>query len=529
MNEEVEVITFGNGYYGSELPDALTEGYCAEAINCVANGTSLEMRQGFALAPYTYEYSRYGPCGAHTLVRVSDNTDTNPAFVWSNGEEAKIWAVKGIDRTSGVIPSGTFFRSFTISAIPRAFTSYNDRVYSITKSVTTTGVRSHHTWDWATGAVTTITLADSPHGIGITTFKDRMWAWRDNRLFFTEIALPGGYPDTWNVSTNFIDIVSDYGKAQIQAVVPLYSNLYIFTTNGLYSLNVVGEPENWTLSTLNGTVRCNSCNCAFEYNGVVFYVSSDGVWATNGANFVKLSQPIDHEFNQASDAFDYVYSITKLQEGALVNIKKVKNRTSDGTGLQVSAPTKVYYSKLSQIGWSEWQLTHPNINFAEVVSALDDVPTAGVKGPYSYILASTQLVSTPNAKDKYQLFIYDGRTDAMTPSSAVGIAVKSRYIDSQSFTIGKRALVAYLDVYTSNTQLFGSYQWFTQEGQSVEVIASGTIPPQVSTLMKLEADFYYRKAQIQIILTALTNTDQIKLKSVAVLHRSHRHEPENIR
>lgn len=215
---------------------------------------------------------------------------------------------------------------------PRTFTMYKDRMYACNTAgawYRLTGWGSFNTTPFSF----TETLLPGANNTGMTgltgifAFKDRLFAYRDNRVFYTDVAAAGGYPETWDQTINFFDIASAGSPAIYNAFV-IQNLVYLMTEDGIYSLQVYGTPDLWIVRKLRDDAYINHHYAATSNNGLIYFCNSTGVYAYNGDKIVPVSDPLEAEFDQTQPTggvLDYGggngYSVAAFEKGILLTVQ----------------------------------------------------------------------------------------------------------------------------------------------------------------------------------------------------------------
>ena len=71
------------------------------------------------------------------------------------------------------------------------------------------GVYKVTNFNWGADTITYQVFQSATGGVmqGLFTFKDRLWAFEDSMLYFTDIAPSLVYPETWAFGTNNIPLL----------------------------------------------------------------------------------------------------------------------------------------------------------------------------------------------------------------------------------------------------------------------------------------------------------------------------------
>ena len=419
--------------YTAELASNIPDGYSAITYNMVATGDSLENRSGIRRSSVdwkVFDWSAGGVSINTEKINIINMLNTNiydsnvPAFAWGSGG----WVVPthgttgagalNLVRSYGDLGTGDGFMSVSMPASVLGISRYRDRIYFCLQGL---GVQYISTLNWATDSLTYTSVPSSANGIfhGLFTFKDRLWAYQSEFLYFTDIAPNGGYPETWAFATNRIPFQGPGGIGAIKKIVPIGNKLVVFTSSGLFTLLVEGAPQSWILRSLDSESISTTSQCAFESKNIIYYVNTQGVWATNGLACTKLSAVIEDQWFLAKGTRSH--TINSYEDGMVVSIAKL---ITGNTGYYDAPNCRTFYSKLDPIGWTEWNLgswvdpkaENPPVanKLCQVQSISKKIPTYLNPDPTAYMLAyvsdSRQSDATPQ-NAVLQLLIFDGGKD----------------------------------------------------------------------------------------------------------------------
>ena len=245
--EEFYQIAIGQGMYTSELASNIPDGFSAICYNLVATGDSLENRVGIRRSSVDWKvYQEYPTSqvrgididimGYFSQIDPWGNDSTKPAFVWSSrGSTVPAGTFNNctlnLVRAAGAVDAADGFMSVTTLGLVTGICQYNGTMYysQIDISLGGTGVYKVTNLNWTTDVMTS-TLVASSTGLdiqGLFTFKDRLWGWNGNKLYFTDLPTVGGQPETWAAAANVIPFVGPNGAGNIKGVVPLGNRLAV--------------------------------------------------------------------------------------------------------------------------------------------------------------------------------------------------------------------------------------------------------------------------------------------------------------
>ncbi len=133
-------------------------------------------------------------------------------------------------------------------------------------------------------------------GTVYTFFKDRQFISNtgaavplDSRLTYSQIldnSAATGFP-----GTNFIDVSPGDGQ-YISALAVYNDQLVIFKNKSTYVLSADGSPSTWTLRQLHANIGCVGRGTPIVIEGLLYFLSEEGVFRTDGVTFDEISKPI---------------------------------------------------------------------------------------------------------------------------------------------------------------------------------------------------------------------------------------------
>lgn len=550
--EEYYRIAIGQGIYTSELATNIPDGYSASCYNMIATGDSLENRSGIrkpSVDWITWGDVRPAPTPnaalLDTFVEIAPwgGDSTKPAFMWASagyttqGGATLVGPTLNAVRAAGTTDANNGFMSTSVPNSCYGICQYNGTVYFLLSA----GVQKISAFNWATDAITYSAVASGTITSlkGLITFKNRLWAWKENNLYYTNIPTVGGLPETWSSVTNFVPFVGPDGACDILKVVPIGNRLVVFTTAGLFTLLVEGEPASWILRILDSKSISTSYPCAFETKGVVYYVNTEGVWATNGLKCTNLSGVISDQFFRSTGS--RLHTICYYEDGMIVSVLKT---STSGTNLD-NSNCKVFYSKLDPICWTDWDVGDVNkadtaFSLVGFYSTTNKIPTYLNSDPVVYgMMLTTDSTAAVPKRSARQLVVFDGGHDEYQMASfvfnePVQIYLKTKHFDGGNQYNMKYAKRAMLELYTSDSEHEIYTSWDLDATISVATEARLRLTHDFtvglgSNLVQIKADFHYRRASFNLKAVLQTDTSQIKIKDLALAQDLGRSEFELIR
>jgi hypothetical protein len=241
-------VKIGQGIYTSELPSNIPDGFSAKAFNLVATGDSLENRTGIRQSSVSWSINNAGRIDDDVCIFARGGSDATLA--WAS-RIAPVANALHFLRDPTVAGGGDGYLQVAMPEWVRGISSYQGVIYFVMNDVNR--VYKITAYDWVADTITYSSIpsaAGIPNSTGLVTFKDRLWTVVNSKLYFTDVAPLGGGPETW-AATNYIPMDANKGHASIQKIVPLTNKLLIFTSAGVFSLLVEGEPSSWILKVLD--------------------------------------------------------------------------------------------------------------------------------------------------------------------------------------------------------------------------------------------------------------------------------------
>lgn len=543
--ESVHRIPVGKGIYTAELPSNIPDGFSESAYNFVATGDSLENRIGIRQTTITYskDYLQ-NPIGYyHVMKNLGDAFGV--ALAWAAYNPATAATSMSLLRAMGVGGGGDGYIEFNPGTAVTSICQYNNTIYF--SSSASPYVSKITNINWVTDAVTIATVPTSSVTgaplLGLMPFKDRLFGYTGNRIYYTEIAALGGLPETW-VTTNYIPVNGVNGAIGIQSIVPLGNKIFIFTNNGTFVLTVQGEPASWILKPFDSESSCTSSVSAFEMKGIIYYVNSAGVWATNGASITKLSGVIEDIFFQSKGSWAYL--IYPYEDGILLSVIKY---TSAGSGKMDAPNCRLFYTKLDPVAWTEWGIqpqpgevnnfgANRLVYFTGLSKKISSF-TNNSPSVYGLAVVSDSSEATPQ-NHRLQLVIFDGGENQLitragdTVTVPIPLFLKTKYVDGGNAYSDKFAKEGLLELYTSDTKHMFESSW------DMDATTGSTTTVRVtdyeeftvgnaSNLIRIWAQFYWRRCAFLFKANLQSNTSQIKIKDIAIRMDVGRPEPEVVR
>lgn len=535
-------IAIGQGLYTAELPSNIPDGFSMQAYNLVATGDSVENRIGIRQSSVDWNISTWNRVLDFTCMMARGGNGA--AIIWASWDESGNSRLHLI-RDVGVAGGGDGYMQIVMPAYISGIATYMGNVYFVMAD----SYKIYHitAYDWVNDTISYTSVpsaAGIPPTICLFSFKDRFWTISNATIYFTDIAELGATgPEQW-AATNYIRLDANKGYASVQKIVPLTNKLIIFTTAGVFSLLVEGEPSSWILKVLDSESISTSRNCAFEAKGVVYYANSQGVWATNGQSVAKLSGVIEDQFFLAKGT--RYHTLHSYEDGMILSI--AKGRTTLSTSFD--APnSRIFYSKSDPIGWTEWNI-HPGDGttnsfganrLVEILSISPKIPTHLNSEPTVYFIGTiTDSTEETNQPGRTQLLVFDGGENQARDrvgtliTNPVSCVIKTKYVDVGNPYLNKSNKQAMIEMFTSDVTHNFTTSWDIDSttGNSTEIRTESFQRYTVglaSNLIRIPADFMFRRCALTLKTALQTNTSQIKIKDIALVISRGREEAEAVR
>ena len=231
----------------------------------------------------------------------------------------------------------------TVISATRAF-KYSVQYSNLLWLVDSTGVAK---WDGTT--LTTIT--GSPGGIHILSFKDRLWVCDgapSSNLYYSDPG-PSGV-ETWGAAS--VIKVRTGSPGSLVATLPFADRLMLFKTMTVWQLFLAGNVASWQLRILNSERGAVGENAVLIHQGLIYMLSWDGLWRSDGALFRELSNRIRQYFiRKPFPAVDSHTSLSLCNRRLFICYRNTAEPKVDG----LFTCTYLWYH-LDADAWSEMRL-----------------------------------------------------------------------------------------------------------------------------------------------------------------------------
>ena len=253
-------------------PDIIRDSELTELINFnVTPGKILTKRPGFKAWSVTV------PAGPSNVLAVYDTGTGTPQVVASFGSTT--YASSDSGATWPTVVSATRQFLFAIQ--------YNNLLYLVDAA----GVAK---WN----GTTLTAIAGSPGGCHILEFKDRLWVCDgspSSNFYFSDPG-PAGV-EIWGVSS--VIKIRTGAPGSLVASLPIADRLMLFKTMSVWQLFLSGNLASWQLRVLNTERGAISENCVLSFQGLIYMLSWDGIWRSDGAVFKELSGKVRKFFKKS--------------------------------------------------------------------------------------------------------------------------------------------------------------------------------------------------------------------------------------
>lgn len=537
-SEETHEITVGKGIDLFNHPARLEPGFCVTATNFVANVDRLTTRNSFisALGIDTDETTPiqidtrgpYPGTGVNNYYSHLPNSSDESWPVAMYTASSEIWAIRQFNKDAPLTTDYTEspYKEFTTHTNFRGACVYLDRIYINASG----GIGYMEDFDWDAGTYTfTQVNTTGPTGTrGLFVFKDRMWAWDDTKIFYTAVPdSPGAYAEDWDEG-NFIVIGSGTGLGKIQSIIPVGTQLYVFTENGLYTVAVIGSPVNWVVRLIDSTVSVKTPNCAYEHKGIVFFVDSNGVWVTDGSEVKPISKNLEPLFDLGLQTDFYAqWKLVPLDDGLLIG-RQLISRSGSVAGF------RMFYTPLDNIAWTEFTLSVSTVEFVDIIAGFPKLSSAHIWNPTNFLVAVHSRFATGINTTELLMFYPVGQDIVNTDVGAGSGYITANLVtnvDVFRSTQEKKSLYAYLNYGTgvANSEISVNYRWNTETGDTV--VAGSIDEDTVSykeAMAKILGPEFFRHIQFELDLICTTDTITYDVFGVSINLQGHRKTPRDL-
>jgi len=199
---------------------------------------------------------------------------------------------------------------------------------------------------------TTLTpISGSPAGVHIVAFKDRLWVCdgaTTSNLYYSDPG-PAGV-ETWGASSVIKIRTGD--PSSLVASLPYADRLMLFKTMTVWQLFLAGNVASWQLRILNTERGALSENCVVTFQGLIYMLSWDGVWRSDGSVFKELSNRVRRYFKQSPQPYRDPSSALSLSNRKLF----VCYRQYSLPAVNSVIPCAYLWYTLDADAWSEMQV-----------------------------------------------------------------------------------------------------------------------------------------------------------------------------
>jgi len=412
-------------FQGLRISEVKSDTYCSEFNNVVkVEESELTVREDLVwIQAPTATYSRAIPTtspiprniGARDLevfTAVGSPTADSPSLLMFL-DDATILNCTWLNCNS-LTPS-SIVQTCTATHGVKAFVQVRDRYYG------SNGSNKIFQISGFTTAATPLVFTDIA-AVGVNhllAFKNRVFGFTGNRIYYTDLPGIGLYPDVWNLVTNFIDLPSLDFSVTIHNVRVYKDKIYMFTDKGIYYLQANGDPVNWSVQLISANFPIYDRDSICINKNLIFLTDQSNLYSFDGSNFKKIqnASSLFYDVNGSSSGTSEFYSIVNVypyEEGIAV----VKQAYAGIAGNYSTLNNYVYYYDLSV-----WSTLSVNVNAPGSIDTATGTLKIGTNlTPYRGTYASSK--SGPVARC---LFLDTGKWLGDRMSTTVGAARVTKY------------------------------------------------------------------------------------------------------
>lgn len=274
-------------------------------------------------------------------------------------------------------------------------------------------------------------------GFELFSHKDRLWGFNsahyygtiDQTIYYTEVA----NGDNWASPLGGAIFIPDENISGIQTCVSLLDKILIFKGNAIYALTTLGAPINWSLRRV-ATGLGSFVKGAVTYKNICYFIHSTGIWATDGTDFIRISEPLDEFFNE-----NQVGNITGDEGPNSNRIDAFRDKLY--ISLLLEDETKRFFVyDIKTKAWAEWDFASIDVNeiFDVMAVETDDSYFRGVllavknqnaEKPAVYRIDETEVLSYKGVDQEIYAYVKTDSGSTTTNIVLQGTHVVNDYQD----------------------------------------------------------------------------------------------------
>lgn len=465
-------IDISQGLYLSPTPDNIPDGFCQELVNMFRTDRGTwEMRKGFTqetavltdaansttkvpIYPDKIPETRYkkagfgelygGPSLPHLWISYDDGSSYK--LLQATGKRAATDTVNVTDQATN-LPYGADSTYLDMC-------QYKEAIYGITSTfslgptIHVYGPIANWAYDGTAPALTHPSLSSwsvpgTSWGDGslpsIFIYQNRAWVAIFDKLYYTDIPTPGGYPIVWNSGANFITLpASNVGSPIIWKCIPLNGILYIFTDKGIYRFNgQSANPLSWIIQFINNSCAVFSKNSVSLVNNIFLITDRKKLISFDGANPRDIGSAIQYVFNIYNS-----FSICPFLQGFILSCRYLTNTTSTnwdyldppGGNTAIWPQNRSFYFDGSV--WSEIFIGTTTEKLDPVLGAVNKQASTGLQENISYLICHSEISASP----KFCIVYYDvtRKDDALSSTRSISVSLRTKDVISSAFVNRQR-------------------------------------------------------------------------------------------
>lgn len=220
----------------------------------------------------------------------------------------------------------------------KAFCQYRDRYYASNGTSKTFRVSNFSIVPATALTMTDLLAVGFNH---LLAFRNRIFGFTKNKIYYTALATIGGYPETWDLNLQFIDMPFIDYDGTIHNVKVYRDKIYMFTDKGIYYLQANGDPINWAIQQVSANFPVYDRDSICINKNVIYLTDQSNIFTFDGTKFERLPniRALFYDVN-TSTASAFIVNLYPYEEG-IIAFKDLYTTTAPTNYVNVG--TACYY------------------------------------------------------------------------------------------------------------------------------------------------------------------------------------------